>query len=131
MNTQPKRILILEDDRDMCQELTEILKEEGFSVDTAFDGNSAKEMMRRDSHAIYLLDIKVPGISGLELLKQIKSRSPQAKVIMLSAHPALSRFLRDGGDGEEFDTLKLADAVISKPFHVEQLLDTIRKLILP
>jgi DNA-binding response OmpR family regulator len=127
-----KKLLILEDDREMCEELSEVLKAEGYAVDMAFDGQSAKSIIEKDNHEVYLLDMKVPGIGGLQLLREIKDKSPQAKVVMISANPAVSRFLKDGvSDDEELKALKFADGVISKPFHIEELLETIHKLATP
>lgn len=127
-----KKLLILEDDKEMCEELSKILKEEGYDVDMAFDGDSAKSTIQKNNHEVYILDMKVPGIGGLGLLREIKDKSPQTKVLIISANPAINRFLKDGAsEGREFEALKLADGIISKPFYIEELLETLHKLVTP
>ncbi|MFZ5802826.1 MAG: response regulator transcription factor [Candidatus Omnitrophota bacterium] len=130
-----KRVLVMDDDEVLCEELAEALAAEGYGVDMAFDGIRGKAMIAKGNYDLVLLDIKVPHFSGLELLKNMKSYSPETavpKVAIFSADPVVHRFLTqqmEPGDSPLAFDLQRADAVISKSYSVEEFLTTVRKLL--
>lgn len=127
-----KKILMIDDDEDLCEEMAEILKDEGYNVDVAFDGVQGKKLIDTIKYSLYLLDIKMPGISGLDILKYLKEKKIHAKVIVISGNSIISKLLKkeeNRAENGEKDILKLADAVISKPFDVDAVLRKIETLI--
>lgn len=118
-----KRILIIDDDKEMCEELREILKDEGYNVSAALDGLEVKSLIEKFNYDILLLDLKLPGISGFDILKNIKEKDMKLKVIIITGNP-LKTLLK-----EEVETLKLADEIISKPFDIEVVLGKIKELL--
>jgi two-component system nitrogen regulation response regulator NtrX len=81
-----KTILIVDDEKSICQSLGSILADEGYEVLTAESGEDALKIVREELPCLVLLDIWLPGIDGIEVLKIIKSDYPQAHVIIMSGH---------------------------------------------
>jgi two-component system response regulator AtoC len=80
-----KRILIVEDDDSLRESLEMFLTERGYEVSSAGTGERGLELWRSAKPAVIILDIKLPDISGLELLPRIASQDPEAKVIVITA----------------------------------------------
>jgi DNA-binding response OmpR family regulator len=132
MSKSKKRILIIDDDEAMCEELGEILKGEGFLVDSVYNGYDAKNILQQDYHDLVLLDMKLPGIFGTEIIKTAKEMRSGAKILVMSGSDFVTRFREDKqADVEEGPEklLRLADGVISKPFQVEDILNKVRELL--
>jgi len=124
-----KKILMIDDDEELCEETSEILIDQGYRVTTAFNGLTGKRLIEKYDYDILILDVKMPGLSGLDILQSVKEQNRELKVVILTGKP-LSRELpeeRSRKDREE-EILKLADAIIGKPFHIEVLLDKIKEL---
>jgi len=124
-----KKILMIDDDEELCEETSEILIDQGYRVTTAFNGLTGKRLIEKYDYDILILDVKMPGLSGLDILQSVKEQNRELKVVILTGKP-LSRELpeeRSRKDREE-KILKLADAIIGKPFHIEVLLDKIKEL---
>ncbi len=81
-----KRMLIVEDERDMCDCLQAFFSTRGFSVTTAFSGEEALEQLKEEVADVILLDILLPGLSGIEVLKRAKELNPRSRVVMVTAH---------------------------------------------
>lgn len=79
-----KRILILDDDQEFKRSLTKIFQKAGFQVN-AGDGRQASELLGKAYYPLIVLDLQMPGKSGLEVLREIKAQTPEAKVIMVTA----------------------------------------------
>ena len=86
MNSATHSILVVDDDLDACRNLSDILTDLGYEVQTAPDGPSALELVRRYSFDVALLDYKMPGMDGLTLYREIKRLSPSTVAIMLTAN---------------------------------------------
>jgi len=80
-----QRMLIVDDERDICELLEEFFKTKGFSVLSAFSGEEALDQLGQNPPDVILLDILLPGISGLEVLRRIKERHPHTRVIMVTS----------------------------------------------
>jgi len=119
------KILIVEDNKSLCQMETAALKHEGFQVDSAEDGNTAKTLILKNQYDVLILDILLPGITGFELAEIAKSRKPKApKVILLSGIT----------QGTNCNTGQIAytahaDAFLSKPLSLKTLIDKVRSLL--
>ena len=80
------RILVVDDDPIVCGSLTELLRFEGFEVDTASDGESALELVEKTQYNLILADVSMPGITGFDVLRRVKEDHPQIEVILTTAY---------------------------------------------
>lgn len=81
------KILLIDDDIELCDEISEILKDEGFIVDIVNDGKKGYEYVKKGGYDLVLLDLKIPVINGVEVLKKIKNDKIKVKVIILTGRP--------------------------------------------
>jgi DNA-binding response OmpR family regulator len=124
----PVKILMIDDDRELCQELSEILAEEDYAVSIAHDGIAGKDLAETVDYDILLLDLRLPGVNGLEILRSVKAKGGEKAVIVISGSPLESNLLKPGENGSAEEILGLADRVIHKPFNVSELLAAVRAL---
>jgi DNA-binding NtrC family response regulator len=82
----PKDILIVDDDSLVCDSLREMLTFEGYAVETALSASAALAKVKEDSFNLILSDIQMPGMNGLELLKEIKGLNSDALVVFITGH---------------------------------------------
>jgi DNA-binding NtrC family response regulator len=82
----PVRVMIVDDEKDFVEMLSLRLKEVGEKVATAYSGNECLETLENTETDVVILDIKMPGMDGIETLKEIKKRFPLVEVIMLTGH---------------------------------------------
>ena len=92
-------ILVVDDDAGMLETMMDILSEMNFTVATADDGYKAIEMARDGAFDAILLDLKMPGIDGIETLKRIKKIKPLAKIIILTAYASEDTVLEAQREG--------------------------------
>lgn len=114
-------ILIIEDEEEMRIALTEVLIRNGYSVHTASNGIEGLELFNKEPFNMVITDVKMPKISGLEVLKEIKKQSPQIPVIMITAYGTIDNAVEAMKEGA-FD-------YILKPFSAEILDDTVLRAI--
>ena len=112
-----ERILIVEDEEKLARFLELELRHEGYAVEKAFDGRSGLTLAEEGGFDLILLDVMLPQLSGLELLRRLR-RTSQTPVIMLTARDAVM----DKVTGLDMG----ADDYITKPFEIEELLARIR-----
>lgn len=127
-----RKILLIDDDEELCQEIKEILVSEGFEVNAVYNGLDALLALQNQEFGLLLLDLKLPGIDGVKLLRQVKESDPSQKVIILSGSPVIQRIIRKNTacqSDEEAMIQKFADAVVAKPCDPGLLLKKIYKLI--
>jgi CheY-like chemotaxis protein len=86
MGTTAPSILVVDDDPDTRENLRDILTDLGYRVDTAPDGPSALELVRKTPYAVALLDFKMPGMDGLELYREVKKLRAGTVAIIVSAY---------------------------------------------
>jgi CheY-like chemotaxis protein len=89
-----KRILIVDDDRALRHVLTALLRGSGYSVAIARDGEEALERLAKKNFDLLLLDVGLPGISGLEVLSRLRSRDASPRVVVMTADDAPETLLR-------------------------------------
>ena len=112
------RILVVEDERDLNRVISKRLESEGYSVDRCFDGEEALDFIDVGEFDAIIMDIMMPRINGIEVLKQMRSRNNATPVLLLTA--------RDG-IGDRVNGLDAgADDYLVKPFAFEELLARIR-----
>ncbi|MFA6216758.1 MAG: response regulator [Candidatus Omnitrophota bacterium] len=132
MNKGKKRVLIVDDDEEMCEEMGEILKGEGFLVDAVFNGLDAEKIMEQNRHDLVLLDMKLPGVLGTEILRIAKAIKGGAKILVMSGSDIVTRFKEESEaaiPGSQEALLQLADGIISKPFKIEDILLKVKGLL--
>lgn len=128
--TAGKKILMIDDDEEICEEMSEILRDEGYDVSLIFNGLEGMRLLEQNRYDLVLLDLKIPGMSGYDILKNVKSRGALPRVIVISGRPFIKKYLpgEDTSDKQKKeDVLKLADDFINKPFDVETTLGKITK----
>lgn len=126
-----KKILIINNAEDMCGEISEILEDEGYSVNTAVGGSESEKLIEENDFDILLLDLKLPGIGGLEILKKIREKNSRFKVIVITEKPFVTGLFKEEVyyEDQKECILKLADALMIKPFDIKKLLEKIKELI--
>lgn len=112
------RILIVEDELHLSEALTQILKKQNYSVDAVNDGSSGLDNALSDIYDLILLDIMLPGIDGITLLKTIRKEGISTPVILLTARGEISDKVIGLDSG--------ADDYLAKPFSTEELLARVR-----
>src|SRR3972149_6191516 len=102
------KILIADDDSHVLELLSQILSEEGYSVETAPDGITALDLVTKCAYDLLISDVRMPGIDGFELLERVKKHKKDIKVIMMTGYT---------DDYDISEALLLgADEYITKPF---------------
>jgi CheY-like chemotaxis protein len=90
MSERTPAVLVVDDEVDTCRNLSDILSDLGFRVDTAYDGAGALELVRRNAYDVALLDLKMPGMDGLTLYREIKRLRAGMVAIIVTAYAASS-----------------------------------------
>jgi two-component system, OmpR family, response regulator CpxR len=112
-------VLLVDDEREFVQTLSERLQMRDMGAAVAYDGDSALKLVNEDEPEVMILDLKMPGIDGFEVLKRIKKDHPEIEVIILTGH---------GTDADEELCMKLgAFAYLQKPVDIEILSATLQK----
>jgi DNA-binding response OmpR family regulator len=115
------RLLIIEDNRVLLQNLEKGLREEGFAVDSAADGEEGLFLAGHNEYDVVILDLMLPKLDGLELLKSLRRGGVQTHVLILTALDAVDETVRLLNSG--------ADDYMTKPFRFEELLARVRALL--
>jgi DNA-binding response OmpR family regulator len=116
-----KKVLIVDDEERVVQSIAGVLEDEGFRVATARSGEEAIEIFQQEGPDITLLDIWMPGMDGIEVLRRLKWMAPECQVIMISGHATISTAMT---------AVKLgAFDFIEKPLSLDLLLMTIRRAL--
>lgn len=123
-------ILIIDDDKELVEEITEILTFEGYQVLSAHTGDTGLVLFKSCQPRLVLLDMKLPGISGIKLISIFKSLQPNTPIIMISGRPVYSPLCKQDKieHNLEEQRLKMVDLFMNKPFAVEYLISSIDRL---
>jgi len=131
MISSGKKILVVDDDKELCEEIAEALSLEGFSVKCIFDGEAGKKAIAEYEYELAVLDLKLPGMSGYELLKFAKKQKPSRKVVILTGS-FLAKYIDKSSEhysAEQQEISTLADMIIDKPFDMEKMIIEIYELL--
>jgi DNA-binding NtrC family response regulator len=113
------RIIIVDDDENIRKTMKAILEDEGYVVDLAATGSEAIEMTQETVYNIALLDIRLPDVEGVKLLKLIKDNVPKTRKIMVTGYPSMQNAI---------SALNMkADAYLIKPIDVEKLINLVKE----
>ena len=112
------KILLVDDDEDFVQSLAQRLANRELPADIAVDGAAVMQLVINEVPDVVVLDLKMPGIGGMELLRHLKQIDPQIQVIFLTGH---------GSDAARCEAMFLgAYAYLEKPVPIETLVQSIR-----
>ena len=114
------RLLVVEDEKALCESIAKGLRLDGYEVDTAFDGEEAMEIISTDSYDLIILDLNLPGMDGLDILKNMRASDNETNVLILSARGGLNDKIEGLDSG--------ANDYLCKPFHFEELEARVRSL---
>lgn len=115
------RLLLVEDDEDLGEGVRVALKPEGYTVDWLRDGASALEALRREAFDLAILDLGLPKLDGLEVLRRLRAGSSPVPVLVLTARDSTSDRIAGLDAG--------ADDYLVKPFEVDELKARLRALL--
>ncbi len=109
----PARILVVDDESDLRSLFGDLLREEGYDVDSAVNGKEALLKMEKNFFDLVITDIKMPGLDGIEVLKRVKEIDPDCEVIVVTGHGSIETAL---------ESMKLGAAdYLTKPLNIDQI----------
>lgn len=110
------RLLIVDDDVDLCRGLVDFLTDAGCDVVAANDAEEGLALLGKDGYDLIFLDIKLPGMSGIELLQKISNWPQKGRIYIMSGAPDAREQLDAGG------VAHMASGLLRKPFDMNDLL---------
>ncbi len=115
----PSKVLLVDDEREFVQTLSERLTMRDMGSAIAYDGESALNLLNEEEPEVMILDLKMPGIDGIEVLRKVKETRPEIEVIILTGH---------GSEADREVCMKLgAFAYLQKPVDINLLSETLKK----
>lgn len=114
------RLLVIEDEQTLCSSIAEGLRLDGYEVDTCQDGLEALELCSVEQFDLILLDLNLPGMDGMEVLRRLRKQDAETCVLILSARGQIQDKVAGLDAG--------ANDYLTKPFHFEELEARIRSL---
>lgn len=114
------KILLVEDEKILNNTINKSLKDAGYEVESAFDGFDAMEMIEIESYDLIVLDLNLPNMDGMEILKNLRKEDVETKVLILSARSQI----QDKVEGLDAG----ANDFLQKPFHLDELKARVRSL---
>jgi DNA-binding NtrC family response regulator len=120
-SSSPVKILIVDDDREMCQFLADLLGEEGYAVEAVHDGASAVEKYRAESFDLTITDLMMPRMRGTELVKQLREIDSRALVLLITAFGSIESAVEAMHAG--------AFHYVTKPFRADEILLQIKRAL--
>ena len=113
------KVLLVDDEEDFVKSLSERLEMRDLESNVALNGKQALASMKADEPGVMVLDLKMPGMDGMEVLRRVREAYPNVQVIILTGH---------GTDKDEEEAKRLgAFAYLQKPVEMDRLVDTLRK----
>ena len=121
--SEERKVLLIDDEGGILEELKDYLEEEGFTIRTALDGTKGLELVESFRPHVIVLDMKLPDIPGIDILRKVRTLYPDIKVIVSTGYvdPVLI---------DEAEVLG-RDAFLQKPFNLEAMRREIDRLFLP
>ena len=116
------RILVVEDERVLCETIVRSLRRLAYSVDPCYDGDTAIDLLGSERYDLVLLDLNLPGADGMTVLRTLRQTDRETRVLILSARSEVA----DKVEGLDAG----ANDYLAKPFHLEELEARIRSLTL-
>ena len=89
-----KKILVVDDEDTVCRSIKKALVREEYDIDVALSGEEALKMEGQKRYDVIIVDLMMPGLNGMDLLKSLKSISPAVQVIMITGYPTMKNTLQ-------------------------------------
>src|SRR2546425_9512838 len=121
MDKSKIKILVVDDEKGLCAGVQEVLRREGYFTDAATDVESASKFASRQLYNLVLTDMKLPGSSGLELLRRVKARSPDTAFILMTAYGTVESAVQAMKEG--------VHDYLSKPLDMQRLRASVLKAL--
>jgi len=122
MSQSLQYLLIVDDNAGVCRLLFELFSDEGYIVETARSGAEALRIIRARTPSLILLDVKMPGMSGLETMDKIKEIVPETPVVMMTAYTELDTVMAAREEGK-------IRYYLSKPFELDEMRLLVKKIL--
>ena len=120
--TQQPLVMVVDDDHDLCQNLWDLLRENGYRICLAGNEQEATDRLEGQDFQVILIDMKLPGGDGRSVLARVRESVPNARTLLITGYrDEMSRLVEDALEAG-------ADGVCYKPFDVPKLLQTLRQL---
>jgi len=116
-----ERILVTDDDPVSCELFAEVLESEGYQVDRVLSGEDALQQLRRETYALLLVDVRLPGMSGLEVTREVRTTHPDLPIVVMTAFGSMEIAIEAIREGA-FD-------YTSKPMNLEELKHTVSRAL--
>ena len=114
------KLLVVEDEKKLCEMIAKSLHRAGYEVDTCNDGEKALDMIYAEMYDLIVLDLNLPGMDGMEILRELRKENEETKVLILSARSQIADKVEGLDSG--------ANDYMEKPFHLQELEARIRSL---
>ena len=121
MNKEIDRILVADDDAVIREGLRRILTAEGYDVETVSNGRAALDRLEQERFKLLVTDLKMPGMSGLEVLESIRTRQPELPVVLITGYAAIDNAVEAMKNG--------ATDYLAKPFSNEEIISKVKNAI--
>jgi len=120
MTETPSKVLLVDDEREFVQTLSERLQIRDVDAAIAYDGESALHLIKKDEPDVMILDLKMPGIDGIEVLQRVKKTNPNIEVIILTGH---------GGEADRETCMEMgAFAYLQKPLNINEFSEVLQQV---
>ncbi|MBX2999752.1 MAG: response regulator [Caldilineaceae bacterium] len=121
MTQQRGRILVVDDEKNIRLTLGQTLEMAGYAVETAVNGEDALNQLQRNPFDLMLLDLRMPGMDGIQVLRQVMEQRPETQVVVITAH---------GSVDTAVEAMKIgAVDFIQKPFAPQEIRDLVAKVL--
>ena len=121
MNNDNSRILVVDDEQPMCELISRALQKEGFVPLLAYDAKTALQKVRQESPEVALIDILLPDMDGLELLRRVKALDEDLPVVMMTEHAQIT--------GAVEAMRAMAHDYLAKPFQGHDFLRVVHRAV--
>ena len=119
MKKEKLKVLLVDDEKEFVESLSERLELRNLDADVAYDGEQALEAIKEGKHDVMVLDLRMPGVDGIEVLRRVKKSNPDVQVVVLTGH---------GTEKDEEQAKKLgAFAYLKKPVDIDLLTGALKK----
>jgi two-component system NtrC family response regulator len=115
-----KKILLIDDNVELCNGLADLFRDEGYLVDNTSDNEEGAALIQKNKYDICLLDYKMKGLNGIDLLKLIKNVNAECAVFIVSGRAGINELIKEASAED------LVAGVFSKPFNIPLLLQKIK-----
>ncbi len=116
------RVLLIDDEEELVTTLVERLEIRGICADAMTNGHDALEKMRDVDYHVVVADLKMPGLSGPEVIEIIKKRYPKVKIVLITGHGNTAH-------SEQEYPVNEIDEILMKPFHIDNLIEAISRVL--